>query len=95
MSTEPATTERLALLVVAFVGIMAVEGLSGLIYLIHSGADASALLAVSTPTATAVGILGGILINSRTQPPRADEQLRAEGYQQASDDVRTMAGVTT
>jgi hypothetical protein len=87
---EPAQDRTVVLAVVAFVGFIGLGGLAGIVFLIHSGADATALLAVSGPTTTAIGALAGILAMTRTNPPPPVQQAQAQGYQQAVADMNAL-----
>lgn len=90
--SEPAQDRTVVLFVVFFVGAVALGGLAGIVFLIHSGTDATALLAVSGPTTTAIGALAGILAMTRTNPPAPVQQAKAQGYQQAVADVNALGG---
>lgn len=87
---EPAQDRSVVLAVVCFVGLVALGGLAGIVFLIHSGTDATALLAVSGPTTTAIGALAGILAMTRTNPTQPVQQAQAQGYQQAVADVNAL-----
>lgn len=84
---EAAQSQTVVLAVVLVVGTIAIGGLAGIIFLIHSGTDATSLLAVSGPTTTALGILGAILVNAKSNPPQPIQQAVAHGYQLAVADV--------
>lgn len=87
---EPAQDRTVVLAVVCFLGLLAVSGLVGIVFLIHSGTDPASLLAVSSMTGPAVGGLVGILATTRTNPPAPVQQLVAKGYQQAVNDVHSL-----
>lgn len=78
---------RLPLTVVVFLGLLGLGGLIGTVFLIHSGTDATSLLAVTSISGPAVGGLVGILASTRSGPPAKVLQAQAVGYQQAVDDV--------
>lgn len=85
-----ATQDRsVVLAVVIFVGAIALGGLAGIIFLIHSGTDATSLLAVSGPTTTALGGLVGILAMTRTGTQAAE----ARGAAKALDQVKQLETV--
>lgn len=86
-SPEPAQERSVVLLVVLFLGIVAVGGLAGLVFLIWHGAGAEQLLAVSSFAGPATGALAGILATTRTGVPQPVAQVQAEGYQMAVDDL--------
>jgi len=79
------------LAVIVFIGTAACGGLAGLIFLIHSGTDATALLAVSNPTMAAFGILGALLVNTRTSPPTNAQQAYTQGAQDTVAAVQALA----
>lgn len=65
-------TDRLVvLMVVLFLGLTTMIGLVGTIYLIVHGVDnASLLLAVSSPSSTALGGLIALLVSTHSTPPK-------------------------
>lgn len=64
-------TDRLVvLMVVMFLGIIALTGLIGTIYLIVHGIDDSTLLlAVSSPSSAALGALTAVLVSTHSSRP--------------------------
>lgn len=85
MSSEQGQDRTVVLAVVLFLGLIGVGGLGGLVFLIWTGAEATALLAVSNPTMGALGALGGILASTRSAPAAPVQQ--AVGYQKAISDL--------
>lgn len=86
-ANEPAQDRSVVLAVVCFLGMLAIVGLVGEVFLIHSGTDPTSLLAVSSITGPAIGGLVGILATTRTNPSQPIQQAQAQGYQQAVADV--------
>lgn len=87
---EPAQAQSVVLAVVAAVAVIGVGGLAGIVFLIHSGTDATMLLAVSGPTTTAIGALAGILASTKTNPSAPVAQAQARGYAAAVSDLQSM-----
>jgi hypothetical protein len=90
-NTEQGQAPLVVLMVIGFIGTAACGGLAGLIFLIHSGTDATALLAVSNPTMAAFGILGAMLVNTRTSPPTNVQQAYTQGTQDTVAAVQELA----
>jgi hypothetical protein len=64
-------TDRLTVLaVVMFIGIATLVGMGGLIWLVGTTdvQDAATLAVIAGPTGTALGILGTLLVSTRTVP---------------------------
>jgi hypothetical protein len=61
-STDKSTVN----LVVLLLGVAAILGLGGLVYLIQDGTEAEQLIVVSTPVAGIVGALGAMLSSTRS-----------------------------
>lgn len=65
------TDRWIVMMVVVFLGLISLIGMCGTIYLIVHGVDDPVLLlAVSTPSAGALGALTGVLINPHSSPPQ-------------------------
>lgn len=63
---DSATDKSTVNLVVLLLGILAIIGLAGLIWLIHDGTPAATLVAVSTPVAAITGALAAVLSSTRS-----------------------------
>lgn len=63
------TDRRIPLLVIIFLGVFALLGLAGTVWLIDHARDASNIAIVSGLTGTALGGLAGILSSVRSGPP--------------------------
>lgn len=86
------TDSRTVLTVVVFLGLLALIGLAGTIWLIHEGDDASLVIGV---TGTALGALGSLLATTRSQADPAvqivADQATAAGEARAEADLRAIA----
>lgn len=56
-------------LVVIFLGMFALGGLAGLVFLLWDGADAATVAVVATPMGVALGALGAVLASTSVNPP--------------------------
>lgn len=83
---ESTQDRTVVLAVILFVGIIASGGLAGIVYLVAVHAEATALLAVSGPTTTALGILGGVLATTRTGNQAAEQK----GHAKAIDELQQL-----
>lgn len=82
------TDSRVVLAVVILLGMIGVVGLGGVIWLVHDGADGNAVAIVASLSGPAIGALAAVLATTRT----IDEgDVRDAGYNDALDDVRTLA----
>lgn len=63
---DSATDKSTVNLVVLLLGVAAIIGLIGLIWLIHDGTPAATLVAISTPVAAITGALGAVLSSTRS-----------------------------
>lgn len=98
---EPAQPQSVVLAVVTLLGLVALVGLCGGMWLIHeSGSfsnvdaarnEAAQIAVVFTTVGGAVGALAGILASTRSAPPQPIAQAQAQGYQMASDDLVALA----
>lgn len=86
---EPSTDSRVVLAVVVLLGLLALLGLGGVIWLVDHDADAASLIAVTGIAGPAAGALAGILATTRTTAPLV-ESARAEGYRQAVAEVSSL-----
>lgn len=79
---EPSQDRAVVLAVILFVGVVAAGGLAGIVYLVAVHADATSLLAVSGPTTTALGILGGLLARTSSGTQAAEQRGRAKAVEE-------------
>jgi hypothetical protein len=82
---DTATDKSTVNLVVLLLGIGAIIGLSGLIWLVHDGVPAATLVAISTPVATIVGALGAVLSSTRSVDIGGLQELNDAAANQAPD----------
>jgi hypothetical protein len=79
------------LAVVLILGLLALVGLSGTIWLAHDKVDATLIAVVSTPTGAVIGALAALLATTSSGPAPQVQQAQAAGYQQAVEDVKALA----
>lgn len=84
-----AQDRTVVLAVVVFLGLAFVGGLGALTFLVWTGADPTALLAISGPTTGAGGALAGILAATRTGNAAAE----AKGAEKALAQVDALVAV--
>lgn len=65
---NPSTPKKVVLAVVCFVGVYALAALGGTIWLIGVHATAANVAIISGTGGVALGILGGLLASTRTDP---------------------------
>jgi hypothetical protein len=65
------TQQRTILAVAVFLGLIALGGVAGLVFLIDRGTDPEALAPVSTIAAGAAGALGAMLVSTRSAEGQA------------------------
>lgn len=82
MNNEPQQDRIVVLAVIIFVGVVAAGGLAGIVYLVAVHADATSLLAVSGPTTTGLGILGGLLARTSSGTQAAEQRGRAKAVEE-------------
>jgi hypothetical protein len=86
----PTADKSVVLLVVGFLGLIALTGVWGLLWLVDHGADAEALLPVVAIISAAAGSLGTLLASTRTTTI-AVQEAKAEGYAEAVAHVDALA----
>lgn len=87
---EPVGDRSIILAVVYGLVAIAVLGLLGVIWLVHEGVPAEAIIAVTGIAGPAAGALAGLLAVTRTAAPML-ERAKAEGYSEAVADVVELA----
>lgn len=88
---EQAQDRTVVLAVVALLGMFAIVGLAGVIWLVDHQRDPSAVAVVSTLTGAAIGALGTLLASTRSAPPPIVQAAQAQGYVEAVKDVQQIA----
>lgn len=88
---EQSQDRLVVLAVVVLLGVFAIVGLLGTIWLVNNSHDPASIAVISTLTGAAVGALGTLLASTRSAPPPIVQAAQAQGYVQAVDDVHELA----
>ena len=73
--------------VVIILGAIAIVGLGGAVWLSDHGKDTTPIVGI---TGGALGALGALLASTKSAPPAKIEKAKAEGYEEAVADVKSL-----